>query len=265
MDKSKTIQEYTPTEYFEYIKDKKKITNKESLKELYDTMMVLLEEYEATGQVNAAKKIIWRLEQIEKEQLLLDLNVNTFVYREDIEDYIDHVAKNTVKIIDLESYERSLPSEAVEAVKNTKSIFDSFYIIFTDYTGKEEKKVEKKRRDKDPILFGAFENESLNTMIGRLYFIADWVDEYCDLTLDKMVEEMRVAKKGEIRHTQERPKTLEELKVAIYNQQEAPRNANQFDSSSVDGISVGAMIKPPTLFNKIFTFLHINRRTKGRK
>jgi len=258
---SETKKEYTPTEYFEYVKGKKEETTKEGLIELYETMMDLLEEYEVTGQKSAAKKIIWRLEQIEKEQELLDLNVNTFVYREDIEDYIDNVAKHTVKIIDLESYERSLPAEAVEAVKKTKHIFDIFYIIFTDYTGKEEKKVEKKRRDKDPILFGAFENEALNTMIGRLYFIADWVDEYCDLTLDKMVNEMRKAKKGDPRRTQERPRTLEEIKTVIHNQEKGSSMSNHHNLTMVDDVSAGAEIKPVPFFQRVASFFK-SKKTK---
>lgn len=38
---------------------------------------------------------------------------------------------------------------------------------------------------KDPILFGVIRNSD------KLYYIADWVDEYCDLTLEKMFETLQ--------------------------------------------------------------------------
>ena len=78
-------------------------------------------------------------------------------------------------------------------IEKSKDIFDELYVIFTDYTGKEERKVEKERRDKDPILFGVFKNDG--NVADRFYFLGDWVDEYCDLTLDKMVEQYK-NKKG---------------------------------------------------------------------
>jgi hypothetical protein len=45
----------------------------------------------------------------------------------------------------------------------------------------EKQKVEEEKK-KDPILFGVIQNSR------KLYFIGDWTDEFCDLTLDKMME-----------------------------------------------------------------------------
>ena len=36
----------------------------------------------------------------------------------------------------------------------------------------------------DPILFGMIQGST------NLYYIADWIDEYCDLTLDRFIEEL---------------------------------------------------------------------------
>ena len=41
-------------------------------------------------------------------------------------------------------------------------------------------------KEKDPILFGTLDYEP-----DKLYFIADWIDEYCDLTLDKFVQTIK--------------------------------------------------------------------------
>lgn len=76
-----------------------------------------------------------------------------------------------------------------------KNIFDKMYVVFTDYTGKVEKTVQKERREKDPILFGTFQKIGKrfnwnNSMINdRFYFLGDWEDEYCDLTMDKFLME----------------------------------------------------------------------------
>ncbi|MDU7184950.1 MAG: hypothetical protein E6294_02830, partial [Klebsiella sp.] len=72
-----------------------------------------------------------------------------------------------------------------------KDKFDEFFIVFTDYTGEKEREVKKERIEKDPILFGAFLNEETKVVADRFYFLGDWIDEYCDLTLDKMICSMK--------------------------------------------------------------------------
>ncbi|EOE7167609.1 hypothetical protein ACKTJR_002714 [Clostridioides difficile] len=125
------------------------------------------------------------LECTEKERKIIELGIDTFVYKEDIEKYIDGISKNTVKIIELENYEREIPDEIVEIIEKTKDIFDKMYVLFTDYTGKITKEISKERRDKDPILFGIFSDEKSRAIVDRFYYLGDWEDEYCDLTLKK--------------------------------------------------------------------------------
>ena len=143
------------------------------------------------------------------------MGINTFIYRDDIEEYIDTVAKDTVKIIELENYEREIPDEIVEVIAATKDKFDQLYVVFTDYTGKVERQIEKERRNKDPILFGTFQNQSNRTVIDRFYYLGDWEDEYCDLTLDKMVNETEKAGKRNIVKTISTPSDIEELKEQL--------------------------------------------------
>ena len=71
---------------------------------------------------------------------------------------------------------------------------DNLYEVFTDYTKKEQRKIAKERREKDPIIFGALKKDG--KVLDRLYYICDWVDEYCDLTLDKLVNEYASKKDG---------------------------------------------------------------------
>lgn len=219
MDELKTTDsvesQLTPQQYFEQVKERKHNITDEELVKVYDNCLELLNKYKITGQKKGMRKLMFHLECIEKEREIVKMGINTFIYRDDIEEYIDTVAKDTVKIIELENYEREIPDEIVEVIAATKDKFDQLYVVFTDYTGKVERQIEKERRDKDPILFGTFQNQSNRTVIDRFYYLGDWEDEYCDLTLDKMVNETEKVGKRNIVKTISTPSDIEELKEQL--------------------------------------------------
>ena len=62
--------------------------------------------------------------------------------------------------------------------------------------GKVEREEAKR---KDPILFGVLAGSR------KLYYITDWVDEYCDLSLEKFVDTIGV-KKEEIKRITKKKK-----------------------------------------------------------
>lgn len=239
--------ELTPQQYFEEIKDRKHHITDAELVKVYDNCLDLLNKYKITGQKKGMRKLMFHLECIEKEREIVKMGINTFIYRDDIEEYIDSVAKDTVKIIELENYEREIPDEIVEVVAAVKDKFDQLYVVFTDYTGKVERQVEKERREKDPILFGTFQNPSNRTVIDRFYYLGDWEDEYCDLTLDKMVNETEKAGKRNIVKTISTPKDIEELREQLSSLSEINGN---FIISATE-----AKPKKRGLFANIKTFL----------
>lgn len=202
----------TPSQYFDYLKGAKKTITTEALKESYDVFLALAEKYNKLGQKESLKKLTFLADTLIKEEKLIELGITTYIYKDVIEDYIENVADKTVKIIELSRYMREIPDELVETIEKSRELFDELYVIFTDYTGKEERKVKKEKRDKDPILFGVFKNNT--SVADRFYFLGDWVDEYCDLTLDKMVEQYKAKKEVSPTHTVELPQNSEEL-VAI--------------------------------------------------
>lgn len=187
-------KEIEPKEYFNQLEKKiKKITDEE-LVDFYNGCLSLVEKYKTTGQKRIIQKMRFLIDCVEKEREAIKLGVDSFVYRSDIEDYIDNVSKNVVKIIELENYPREIPDYIVNIIKDCKeqNVFDQYYVLFTDYTGEEERRVEKKRREKDPILFGTLQKDIGNneTLLNdRFYFLGDWIDEYCDLTMDKFLKE----------------------------------------------------------------------------
>lgn len=215
MAENNEVIELSPSEYFEQVKEKKNHITDEDLRKVYDNCLELLNKYNVTGQKKGMRKLMFHLECIEKEREIVRMGIDTFVYRDDIEEYIDNVAKNTVKIIELENYEREIPDEIVDVISKVKDKFDQIYVVFTDYTGKVEKQVQKERRERDPILFGTFQNQTNRTVIDRFYYLGDWEDEHCDLTLDKMVNETEKLGKRKIVRTISTPTDLEELKSQL--------------------------------------------------
>ena len=209
------LGEMSPSKYFEILKDRKRTITDKDLIKFYDNAISLLNKYQTTGQIEGMKKLIFLIETVEKEREIVKLGINTFVYYEDVEDYIDNIAKNVVKIIELERYERDIPDEVVEIISQTKHLFTKFFVVFTDYTGRIERQVQKERREKDPILFGTFQDTESKTLLERFYFIADWEDEYCDLTLGRMVEEVKAAKSKNIIRTINTPNDVAELKQQL--------------------------------------------------
>lgn len=203
-------EKFTPSQYFDYIKNSKNTITTEALKKSYEVFLKLAEKYKKLGQTESLKKLCFLAYTLQKEEKLIDLGITTYIYKSTIEDYIENVADKTVKIIELSRYTREIPDELVETVEKSKKLFDEFYVIFTDYTGLEERKIEKERRDKDPILFGVFKDDT--SVADRFYFLGDWIDEYCDLTLDKMIEEYN--KESPTRETKI-PETSEELAEAL--------------------------------------------------
>ena len=167
----------TPSQYFENLKNAKQTITTDALKNSYSVFIKLAEKYAKLGQTESLKKLNFLADVLAKEEKLIEIGVTTFVYKDVIEDYIENVADKTVKIIEMSRYMREIPDDLVEVVDKTRELFDEFYVVFTDYTGQEERKVEKERRDKDPILFGAFKNGS---NVSDRFFNKDDAQKYAD-------------------------------------------------------------------------------------
>lgn len=218
-----------PQDYFKYVKDKKNEMTDVFLKNLHTTIENQINKAVVTGQNLMIRRLAYSLGVIAREYKLLDYGINVFVLREDIEYFIDKVADKAVKVTEMELYPREIPDELVQKVQFLKEnkIFDNFYIVFTDYTGETTKEVTKERIRKDPILFGVFEQKIDNMwdICDRFYFIGDWEDEYCDLTLTKMVQKMSQNGKKDIVENVAIPKVnADELRSYINRLEETDRN-----------------------------------------
>ena len=188
VENTEELKEISPAEYFEIVKSKMEEEKEENVRKIYDVTLNKMKKYMITGQVKAAKELYAKAIYLEKEMELLRKGVTQYVLRTDISNYIENIANDCVCIIELKNYDREIPDDILDVVMDTKDIFDEYFIVFTDYTGEVRSKVEAEKRDKDPILFG---NIFIDGMVSpKMYFLGDWIDEFCDLTLDKMIEEI---------------------------------------------------------------------------
>ena len=231
----------TPSLYFDYVKGLKNKVEFEEYGLIIDNTLKMINKAKITEQTSMAKRLTHQLELALRELEAAKKGFDIFVNRKDIELYISKVEAKAVKIIELSRYTREIPDDVIDKIAEAKEVFDEMYIMFTDYTKKETKKVAKERRDKDPILFGAFidkdgEKENKIYVEDRLFFIADWVEDKCDLTLEEICRDVKDKSNKDITYKVDLPTTEEAAKSYLdsFN--------NPIEESD---------LKPVSLFDKI--------------
>ena len=231
----------TPSLYFDYVKGLKNKVEFEEYGLIIDNTLKMINKAKITEQTSMAKRLTHQLELALRELEAAKKGFDIFVNRKDIELYISKVEAKAVKIIELSRYTREIPDDIIDKIAEAKEVFDEMYIMFTDYTKKETKKVAKERRDKDPILFGAFidkdgEKENKIYVEDRLFFIADWVEDKCDLTLEEICRDVKDKSNKDITYKVDLPTTEEAAKSYLdsFN--------NPIEESD---------LKPVSLFDKI--------------
>lgn len=91
----------------------------------------------------------------------------------------------------IKNFTRPIPQSVVDKISklNELEIFDNYVVLHYDpkKTAYKETEYERAKR-KDPIIFGLIAGSK------KLYYVTDWIDEYCDLTLEKFVDTLGVTK-----------------------------------------------------------------------
>lgn len=165
---------------------------------IIDNLTEIKNNAEELNQQNLFLEAEIKLKNSMAEVKAIKAGYDRYVLKEDVNELIENLkAKDggrQLAFSNLERYPRVIPQKNAKLIKQAKKYFDSIYIL---YTAKKEE-VEKEKIAKDPIAFGVVKykgsenspNITRNTSVesNHMFFITDWVDEYCDLTLDKLVE-----------------------------------------------------------------------------
>ena len=96
-----------------------------------------------------------------------------------------------IKLEYVKNFTRPMPQDIVDKIAkiNQLEIFDNYVVLYYDPDGKIYKETAKEEaKRKDPIIFGVIAGSE------KLYYVADWIDEYCDLTLEAFIDAIGVKK-----------------------------------------------------------------------
>ena len=138
----------------------------------------------ATGQTALYETLKGNLEVMRTEAQLIAVGYKKYITEETLVQFVKRCKKG-LRLDWVENFGRTMPDDVLKKQKAAieRRIFDNFVVLHYDPNKKSwaETQAQKDRR-KDPILFGVIRGSR------KLYYIADWVDEYCDLTLDHIAD-----------------------------------------------------------------------------
>lgn len=185
----------SPKLYFSFVKSKLKKTESEEVKKRLRHMSLLLEGADSCGQKGLSERLEQQMYVLIKDQEAAACGYGRFVLDQDIEKFRGIVRERTVNLCKLEHFPRAIPIKIRTIIREVKvrELFDEFWVLYNDLTKEPLAKTTKEKiREKDPILFGRFKYDD-----SRFFYITDWVDEHCDLTLDKFMKELKKEKVGD--------------------------------------------------------------------
>lgn len=136
------------------------------------------------GQRALVEKFKDLMDTIRGEAHLIVMELKKYVTEKQVVEFYEKVGEDkNLKLTWIKNFNRIIPEDVYVVKKDLdeRKIFDNYVVLHYDpeNNGAELTKEEIEKK-KDPILFGVIKNSK------KLYYIADWKDEYCDLTLEEM-------------------------------------------------------------------------------
>jgi hypothetical protein len=179
-------------DFFENIKvDIKKLNTEDS--DIIDIYLDQIEKAKSTGQQALVDMLLEKSKTVGYESLLLNSGITRFIESDTIVKYYKMLKhKKLLKLVYIKNFVRIIPDNIIEEKLRVDElkIFDNYVVLGFDKDDKMSKMTKKEiEKAKDPILFGIIKGSN------RLYFIGEWEDEHCDLTLDEIYEKTNVEKK----------------------------------------------------------------------
>ena len=187
IEKEEEVFEMNIFDFFDNVK----MISKENINTYIDRIKpycIALKQAQDMGQQALADKLTAEIFNNKFESILY---ANNFLFKITEEQLVDFVKKTEkgVQLCYIKNFIRPIPQEVIDKKKQADEllVFDNYCVLFYDpeqksYKQTEAEKEAERKKKADPILFGMI-NGSTN-----LYYITDWIDEYCDLTLDEFIK-----------------------------------------------------------------------------
>lgn len=181
-------------QFFSYVKDMSK-KNQEKYVKRVSEIISALKDAEDMGQTALADALMSEMFRQKYESVLFANGMLHKISEKQLVVFVNKTEKG-VALDYIKNFSRPIPKEVRDAKKKADAlqVFDNYVVLHFDPESKAYGKTAveaKKEREKkaDPILFGVINGRT------DLYYITDWVDEYCDLTLERFLEISKIDKK----------------------------------------------------------------------
>lgn len=176
-------------QFFDFVKLETE-DSKEKYKNRIKEYVALLKQCDVMGQTSMKEKLFQNIIINKYESILYAHGYTKLITEEKLVEFVKKSEKG-LSLTYIDNYTKIIPLDITQKVieANKLEVFDNYCILHYDpdkksyqQTQEDIKKENQKRRD--PILFGMIKNSN------KLYYIGDWVDDYCDLTFDKIIDTM---------------------------------------------------------------------------
>jgi hypothetical protein len=167
----------TPADFFKSVKDS--LTDADIKVANEEDFISKLKELEASKQ-NFAAGLLKQSHKVSlDEKKAFDAGYKEYITEQDLLKFIKKTRKGLC-IEEVEYFRYEIPSDVAKKIAQAdkECIFDNFYIFHYDPKAEYNLFYD----EKDPIVFGVIFGSN------KLFFIADWISEYCDLTYDKLIK-----------------------------------------------------------------------------
>lgn len=178
----------------------------------------------AIGQTALVSKLAREMVGNKYESFLASEGYYYVVEEEDVVKFA-RKSERGISIDYIKNFVRPIPDTVADAIikANNLEVFDNYVIMHYDPEGKSYMYTPKEEiKKRDPIVFGVIAGSK------KLYYITDWIDDYCDLTLAKFVDTLKISKdnliKDEIAKEEVKKERAEEKKKA---EEEAKQKAKE--------------------------------------
>jgi len=239
-----------PVEYFNQLKEKIKSIGSDELNAQLSVIEREIKNAHEIGQKNYLHRLAFTYKVIGREQTALSHGYNKFCLKDDIKKAITTIKpENSVKIIELERYPRPIPADVQEKVRYVKehNLFDDYFVVFTDFTENDHaSKADKETidRNRDPVIFGYYKMDEGGFRSDRCYYVADWIDEYCELDFAALVQAISKVNPNPVGYIE--TVSPEEIDRLVVNAMEEVTVSNRRD---VNPYSINA--KPKSFFDRV--------------
>lgn len=178
-----------PELYFKYIKKKFGIIEGMKLNARLKRLESAFNKAVENGQDALGTKILADLSREARESTLYACGIKHFIEHDDLNKHKRNIRGGHISDTKYADFTRVIPDNVIAKKKKVEHLFDGF-VIYHYWNDKAElNRIEKQKMTpaersamRDPVLFGVIRESN------RLYFIADWEDELCDLTFEEIID-----------------------------------------------------------------------------